>query len=336
MEVIRYQEAIPYTQTETVYRSETGEPILLLAEISDYMDISVTVTDSQGRGVSWMPYWETCQAIPKDAYPGALVTYFTPESERTFYDAYLESGWTVPDEAFLRDHYFQSDYAYQLELTYAPGELYDGDATIREPDDAGNYVMTYSGSWRYADGKLHLDMVSDFDSSIGFRGDFPILLSPYGEDYPCIFRTEEGIGLPQFYDEMWFDEVLDTGNAPLSPYEYALFHGWRIPEPQELTDTIRSSESGYVLDLMSSGVAMIYEVGEGGEYSASYSGSWEYADGMLHLNLLPQQGDGTPIEGSFPVLILDLALWIGRTESGLCLPYFSEDQQSDILTLVAG
>ena len=196
--------------------------------------------------------------------------------------------------------------------------------------------MTYSGSWRYADGKLHLDMVSDFDSSIGFRGDFPILLSPYGEDYPCIFRTEEGIGLPQFYDEMWFDEVLDTGNAPLSPYEYALFHGWRIPEPQELTDTIRSSESGYVLDLMSSGVAMIYEVGEGGEYSASYSGSWEYADGMLHLNLLSQQGDGTPIEGSFPVLILDLALWIGRTESGLSLPYFSEDQQSDILTLVAG
>ena len=336
VEVVRYLETPPYTQTEEVYRSETGEPILLLAEISDSVDVSVTVTDSQGRGLSWMPYWETYQVIPEDTYPGAMVMYFTPESERTFYDSYLEAGWVVPDASFLRDHFFQSGYTYQLELIYAPGELYDGEATIYEPDEAGNYVMTYLGAWRYAEGKLHLDMVSDFDGSIGFRGDFPILLSPYDENYPCIFRTEEGLGLPQFYDDMWFDEVLDTGSIPPSPYEYALFCGWRIPEPQELTNTIRSSENGYVLDLMDSGVALIYEVGENGEYNTGYSGSWEYADGMLHLNLLPQQGDGAPVEGSFPVLILDLELWIGRAANGLCLPYFYADQHADILTLVAG
>lgn len=343
VEVVRYLEAAPYTQTEVVYRSETGEPFLLLADISDSVSVSVVVTDSQGRGLSWIPYWETYQVIPEDSYPGALVMYFTPESEKTAYSQRLKDGWIVPDETFRADHYFHSDSHYGLELTYNPGELYDGEAAIYEPDASGNYTMAYRGYWRYAEGKLHLDMVSDFDSSIGFRGDFPILLSPYGEGYFGIFRTEDGLGLPQFYDDMQADEVLDMGGGPISPYDYAIFQGWCAPELWELMDSIWISQNAYALDLMddsvpddNGGIAMIYEIGEGGEYTASYAGSWQYADSMLHLSLSPQHSDGYMVDAAFPVLMLDGELWIGRTADGLGLPHFYQDQLADILTPAVG
>ena len=343
VEVTRYLDASPYTKTDVVYRSETGEPILLLANLSDSVSVSVIVTDSQGRGLSWMPYWETYQVIPEDSYPGALVMYFSPESEKTDYSQCLEDGWTVPDETFLTDHYFRSEYSYELELIYFPGEQFDGEATIYEPDASGYYTMAYSGHWRYADGKLHLDMVSDFDSSIGFRGDFPILLSPYAEGYLGIFRTDDGVGLPQFYDDMQADEVLDMGSGPISPYDYAIFQGWRVPELWELMDSIRISQNDYVLDLMddsvpddNGGIAMIYEIGEGGEYTASYAGSWQYTDGMLQLALTPLHPDGAVVEDVFPVLALDGAIWIGRAESGLSLPHFYPEQSADVLTPAVG
>lgn len=343
VEVVRHLEAAPYTQTDVVYSSTAGEPILLLADISDSADVFVIVTDSEGRGLSWMPYWETYQVIPEDAHPGALVMYFTPESERTAYSICLEEGWTVPDDFFLTDHYFHSDYAYGLELLYYPGDAYDGDANIYEPDASGNYTMAYSGHWRYTDGKLHLDMVSDFDSSIGFRGDFPILLSPDSQAYLRIFRTEDGVGLPQFYEEMPADEVLDLGSGPLSPYDYAVSQGWEVPEFGQLMNSAYNSQNGYALDLMedeipgdNGGAALIYEVGETGAYTQSYSGFWQYTDGRLHLSLLPLHSDALPVEDTFPVLTLDGALWIGRSESGLGLPYFYQDQLADTLTPVAG
>jgi len=65
--------------------------------------------------------------------------------------------------------------------------------------------------------------------------------------------------------------------------------------------------------------------------SSGYSGSWDYADGMLHLTLIPKSGDGTFVDASFPVLILDGYLWIGRNDDGIALPYFHADQQADTL-----
>ena len=112
VEMVRYQETPPYTQKEVVYSSESGEPILLLAEISDVVDVSVIVTDSQGRGLSWMPYWEVYQVIPQDAYPGAMVMSFTPAPEKSLYTLRLEEGWIVPDDTFLTDHYFYSSYYF--------------------------------------------------------------------------------------------------------------------------------------------------------------------------------------------------------------------------------
>lgn len=52
---------------------------------------------------------------------------------------------------------------------------------------------------------------------------------------------------------------------------------------------------------------------------------------MVHLSLVPRSDDGYWIDDSFPVLILDGQLWIGRTDYGIGLPHFPTDMLRDIL-----
>jgi len=92
------------------------------------------------------------------------------------------------------------------------------------------------------------------------------------------------------------------------------------------------------LDLMDDSVpgdnggwATVYDVDEIGAYTQSYSGFWHYEDGMLHLSLVPINGNGVFVDDSFPVLMLDGQLWIGRNSSGLGLPHFYSDMLADIL-----
>jgi hypothetical protein len=112
------------------------------------------------------------------------------------------------------------------------------------------------------------------------------------------------------------------------------------PKLDELMNTGWQSETicTYAIDLMDDAVpgdnggnVTVYDVDEDGAYTQSYSGSWDYADGMLHLTLIPKSGDGTFVDASFPVLILDGYLWIGRNDDGIALPYFHTDQQADTL-----
>lgn len=122
-----------------------------------------------------------------------------------------------------------------------------------------------------------------------------------------------------------------------SPYDYAMSEGWQIPELSELMDTFWLSWSGYALELADDSVpgdpggwAKIYDVDEIGAYAESYSGSWSYEDGMLYLSLVPV-GNGYLVDDSFPVLMLDGELRIGRTENGTGLPHFYSDMLMDTL-----
>ena len=343
VEVTRSVDEAPYSRTDVAYRSESGEPILLLAELSETVSISVTVIGSDGRGVSWIPDADIHTAIPADTYSGALVMDFSPESEKTPYRDSLDAGWTAPEEAFLTDHYFHSDYGYGLELLYTPAEDYAGTAAIYERSESGTFEMTYSGHWQIAAGKLLLDMAADYDSSLHFRETFPILRHPDGGDTWRIFRTEEGAALPQFYEDMSADDVTDFHSGPLSPYDSAIFQGWQIPVLEDLMDSFRFSDSGYTLELTedavpgdNAGIASICDVSEDGAYIQSYSGTWDYTGGMLHLSLVPLHGDGYLVDDSFPVLVMDEALWIGRNADGTGLPHFYPEQLADILTPIAG
>ena len=122
-----------------------------------------------------------------------------------------------------------------------------------------------------------------------------------------------------------------------SPYDYALSEGWQVPELSQLTDTFWLSWSGYALELEDDSVpgdnggwAKIYDVDEIGAYTESYSGSWSYEDGALYLSLV-SVGNGYLVDDSFPVLMLDGALRIGRTAKGTGLPHFYADTLMDTL-----
>lgn len=82
VEVMLYLEQEPYMRNSVVYQSECGEPILLLADISESAVVSVTVTDREGRGVSWQPYWENTIPVPDAGYRGHLVMYYSPSPKK--------------------------------------------------------------------------------------------------------------------------------------------------------------------------------------------------------------------------------------------------------------
>lgn len=202
---VHFTDTEPYTTEEVIYRSESGDPILLLAEISEDIAFSVVIVDSEGRGVCWQPYWGNCDPVPEDGYYGALAMDFTPQSEKTDYDHAVDNGWRQPELAQLMNTNWLSAGIYAMDLM---------DDSV--PDDNGGWVT-------------------------------------------------------------------------------------------------------------------IYDVGEIGEYTESYNGSWTYGDGMLHLSLVPVKEDGFLVDDSFPVLMLDGELWIGRNENGFGLPHFFLDQLFDIL-----
>ena len=143
--------------------------------------------------------------------------------------------------------------------------------------------------------------------------------------YEYFYRIGEGLE----YDP-------EEGNEE-DPYAYAVSQGWQIPEFSELVDTFWLSWNGYALELMDDSVpgdnggwAILYDVDEIGAYTESYSGSWSYEDGWLYLSLVPV-GNGYLVDDSFPVLMLDGQLWIGRNSSGLGLPHFYSDTLADVL-----
>jgi hypothetical protein len=323
--------------TENVYSSEKGEPILLVADISEETTVTVVVIDSTGRGVSWQPYWGNYEPIPEDGYYGALVMDFTPMSEKTAYDRALANGWFPPESTML-DGLWQSDYGYMLELCYEPDQVYDGYVTLYKDDGYGEFRGEYVGNWRYCEGKLHLHLESTKDLSVVVEGDFPILTDPWMENWLGIGRSTDGTALPYFFEELEFDELYPANDHKKDLYEYMLGEGWRVPELWELMNTGWLSVGNYAMDLSEDGATgdnwgwvTICDVDEIGAYTCSYTGAWQYENGRLYLSLIPEFSDGYLVDDSFPVLMLDGYLWIGRNENGIGLPHFYSDQESDVL-----
>ena len=262
--------------------------------------------------------------------------------EKSAYELSLEQDWVRPETAFLYDCIWHSELGYEMKLYYEPGQLYDGYVCFYEPDGSGDYASTYIGNWLYADGILTLVLENYDPEHPGLQGDFPVLADPYGERTMRLFATEAGTELPWFVGK-GYDELTVMHYASEDPYTYALSEGWCVPELWELANTGWLSYNGYFLELMedgapgdNGGTAVIYNVDANGAYTKSYSGSWSYSDGQLHLCLVPAFGDGYFVDDSFPVLMLDGDLWIGRNEYGIGLPHFYADQLIDILEQPVG
>lgn len=197
------------TSEEVLYRSESGDPILLLTDLTEYALTTVLVTDSEGRGVSWSPYWGYFEAVPEEAYSGHLVMDFTPDSEKTPYELAVRQGWYVPRLGDLEGGFWLSSFGYGLELLDdAASGGNGGTAVIYDMNEMGELTESYNGHWSYENGMLQLSLVPLQDQGTLVDDTFPVLLDPWGDGSLWIGRSASGAGLPHFTQWLSCDELL--------------------------------------------------------------------------------------------------------------------------------
>ena len=159
-----------YDNLEVLYRSESGDPILLYACAdmgeSPYPDTEVIVTDSTGKTVTWYPIYGIT-ALPYDyEYDLPLGYSFTVCDEDYGGDMIEESMWTAPTAEQLARYVWtwQGDLAEQpamatMSLTQGSGAE-PGQITFTwwYTKDYGDPQEIYEGSWSLTDGGEHMDL----------------------------------------------------------------------------------------------------------------------------------------------------------------------------------
>ena len=159
-----------YDNLEVLYRSESGDPILLYACAdmgeSPYPDTEVIVTDSTGKTVTWYPIYGIT-ALPYDyEYDLPLGYSFTVCDEDYGGDMIEESMWTTPTAEQLARYVWtwQGDLAEQpamatMSLTQGSGTE-PGQITFTwwYTKDYGDPQEIYEGSWSLTDSGEHIDL----------------------------------------------------------------------------------------------------------------------------------------------------------------------------------
>lgn len=187
-----------YDNLEVLYRSETGDPILLYACAdmgeSPYPDTEVIVTDSSGKTVTWYPIYGAA-ILPYDFENDAPIGYdFTDYGGE--YDG--DIGWTHPTaeqleniwvwEGYKDDQYsygtltLESDGSAALRWWYEKDngdaqEIYEGTWGLQgDEDELLELNMTLVGGMRYKSGGAAVKISGAFwvQVPMGFE-DFPIL-----------------------------------------------------------------------------------------------------------------------------------------------------------------
>ena len=255
----------------------------------------------------WELIWTEVESDRNEAAPGIQIIEITTDYEGLYWIGYTNNEF--PEWSY-----------YDKELVVFPFELYDGCI-----NDQWLGAVNYTGK-----------------NGVGY--DLTLL------DYETLLLQEEWVvdGAPMvgygYYRRVW--DNWDSGelsdyNTELS-YDDAISQGWRLPELWELVGSNWQSYLGYAFDLGDDSVpydncgrVTVYDVDEIGAYTVSYTGSWQYADGFLYLSLVPLD-NGYLVDDSFPVLMLDGELWIGRNSDGVGLPHFYSDTLADVLTQPKG
>ena len=159
-----------YDNLEVLYRSESGDPILLYACAdmgeSPYPDTEVIVTDSTGKTVTWYPIYGIT-ALPYDyEYDLPLGYSFTVGDEDYGGDMSDDDMWTTPTAEQLARYVWtwQGDLAEQpamatMSLTQGSGAE-PGQITFTwwYTKDYGDPQEIYEGSWSLTDSGEHIDL----------------------------------------------------------------------------------------------------------------------------------------------------------------------------------
>ena len=194
-----------YDNLEVLYRSESGEPILLYACAdmgeSPYPDTEVIVTDSKGRTITWYPIYGAAM-LPYDFDNDAPIGYdFTDYGGE--YDG--DIGWTYPTaeqlaNVWVWEGYKDDQYSFGTLTLHANG---NAALTWWYEKDAGKAQEDYEGTWKLQ-GKdsdqlaLKMTLVGGerykSGSTVQISGAFPVQVPLGFEDFPILNIAEGANG----------------------------------------------------------------------------------------------------------------------------------------------
>ena len=192
-----------YETLEVLYRSESGEPILLYACAdmgeSPYPDTEVIVTDSKGRTITWYPIYGAAM-LPYDFDNDAPIGYdFTNYGGE--YDG--DIGWTYPTaeqlaNVWVWEGYKDEQYSFGTLTLHANG---NAALTWWYEKDAGKAQEAYEGTWKQQ-GKDSDQLALDMNlvggeryksgSTVRISGVFPVQVPMGFEDFN-ILNIAEGV-----------------------------------------------------------------------------------------------------------------------------------------------
>ena len=162
-----------YDNVEVLYRSESGEPILVFAcaDMGESIDpdTEVIVTNSGEEPLKWYPYYGIV-ALPYSSEDGRELGYdftvYTGNDSMDGGDVGDDGMWTAPTAEQLAAHVWtwQGDLAEQpamatMSLTQGSGAE-PGQITFTwwYTKDYGDPQEIYEGSWSLTDGGEHIDL----------------------------------------------------------------------------------------------------------------------------------------------------------------------------------
>lgn len=202
-----------YDNVEVLYRSESGEPILVFAcaDMGEgpYPDTEVIVTDSTGKTVTWYPIYGIT-ALPYDyEYDLPLGYSFTVCDEDYGGDVGDDGMWTAPTAEQLARYVWtwQGDLAEQpamatMSLTQGSGaELGQITFTWWFTEDYGDPQEIYEGSWSLTDGGEHIDLTmtrsggrqyTEGEAPATVSGMFPVQVPAAFDVFPVLNVTGGG------------------------------------------------------------------------------------------------------------------------------------------------
>ena len=203
-----------YETLDVLYRSESGDPILLYACAdmgeSPFPDTEITVTDSSGRTAVWRPRYGTSirpDDYDTDAPMGYDFTNYSQEHGEDYDDDYGgdvdgDVSWMAPTAEQLCRNMWVWDG--DLDRQYAIASIFfepGGWVTFEwwYEEDNGAYQEVYEGDWSLQDDMLGLRMTRtggerfrEGERAVEITGVFPVQIPMGFEDFP-ILNIAEGV-----------------------------------------------------------------------------------------------------------------------------------------------
>ena len=221
------RETADYVPTEVLYRSESGEPVLLFANLDGVAyepDTVVFITDNSGNTCEWYPSLDAMShLVPCTEDDGSKLSRDITNyrhSQAAEYAAWLNDGWLGPTALGLAgsenlgctwvidDTAWETDRKASFMLTVYPLDGGEGKAELdwryeRETE----FEEEWSGFWSIeteddSPSKLNLSLsrvggrsLDSTDGPMYISGTYPVMISQNGEKL-LFFKDGEQAGLP--------------------------------------------------------------------------------------------------------------------------------------------